>query len=53
MNTIELLKKLTKPRGVSGNEKPAADAATELLSRYCDETSRDNMGNLLRRTWIR
>ncbi len=47
MDTIELLKRLTKPRGVSGNEKPAAEAAAELLSEYCGETSRDNMGNLL------
>ena len=46
MNTKDLLRELTKSCGISGNEKPVAEAAASVLERFC-ETKRDNMGNLI------
>lgn len=47
MNTKELLNELTSVCGVSGYEKNVAETALSLLKKYCTETSRDNMGNVI------
>ncbi len=47
MNTENLLRRLTEPRGISGKEGPVAELAEEYLKKYCGEVKRDRMGNLL------
>lgn len=47
MDTKELLKMISNPYGVAGNEGEAAEVIMELLAEYCDEIKRDNMGNII------
>lgn len=47
MKTAELITELTEKYGVSGHESPVSDFAVEIISKYCDETKIDNMGNVI------
>ncbi len=44
---IELLKKLTTPLGVSGNEVHISDVIRGIMEPLCDECYNDAMGNLI------
>lgn len=44
---IELLKKLTAPLGVSGNEGHISDVIRGIMEPLCDECYNDAMGNLI------
>ncbi|MFR8642706.1 MAG: M42 family peptidase [Monoglobus pectinilyticus] len=47
MKTAELITELTEKYGVSGHESAVSDFAVEIISKYCDETNIDNMGNVI------
>lgn len=46
MNTDEILQKLDKPFGVSGNEAEVRAVVKELFGQYCSEVSEDALGNV-------
>ena len=43
---MEILKKLTSARGVSGHESEAGAVFKDLLSAYTDDITVDNLGNI-------
>ncbi len=49
MKIDEILQKLDKPVGVSGNEEEIRAVIKELFSEYCDEVHEDVLGNVIAR----
>ena len=47
MVSVDLLKKLSQLRGVSGYEERFSDEIVDIFSEYCDEVSKDNLGNVI------
>lgn len=47
MFDTELIQKLSDLSGVSGYEHNVGNFVTELFSKYCDEVTTDNMGNII------
>lgn len=47
MDMFSVLQKLTDAPGVSGAERPAADACAALLSEFCDRTYINNRGSVV------
>lgn len=47
MVSCELLEALSGYRGVSGYEEKFSDNIISLFAKYCDEVSKDNLGNII------
>lgn len=47
MNLHQILKALSEPAGVSGNEASAGEAALGLLKNYCQDAYIDDMGSVI------